>query len=248
MKKSIFLAIAGIMLVIGTTGSIFAQTPPPLPDSATEGYFVNLNGQSTGPYDVNGLKELINSGQLTRNSLVWKEGMEGWLIAGLVQELDPLFTVTAPPPVTEAPPPVSAPPSSALPPDSQPEYKDFHAGHRWGTFWLNSLFPGLGSFTVMRDTAGGLWQLGASGVGTILTSVGLVSALEGEFDEDAAIAITVGVVFYGFSGIFNIVRSAAYHRPRPKTASFLDPERWQVVIVPGKDGIEAVALGYTLHF
>jgi len=61
-----FLAIIAILLKIGAGEALVAQTTPP---PVLAGYFVAVNGQQTGPYDVSGLR------QLTRNSLVWKEKM-----------------------------------------------------------------------------------------------------------------------------------------------------------------------------
>jgi len=55
------------------------------------GYFVGINGQQMGPFDTAGLMQLINNGQLTRESLVWKEGMASWVYAATVAELAPLF-------------------------------------------------------------------------------------------------------------------------------------------------------------
>jgi len=72
------------------------------------GYFVGVNGLQTGPYDTNGLQTLISQGQLTRNSLVWKEGMSNWIVAGAVEELAPLFSTGVPPPLplSQSPPPI----------------------------------------------------------------------------------------------------------------------------------------------
>lgn len=70
------------------------QTPPPVTPSA---YNVVLNGQSAGPYDINGLGTLVSTGQLTKESLVWKQGMANWVAAGTVQELSSLFASATPP-------------------------------------------------------------------------------------------------------------------------------------------------------
>ena len=91
MKKTIlFSVIIGIMLIIGIGEVGYAQTPPPLPQDIT-GYFVHVNDQSTGPYDTNGLRQLINQNQLAKDTLVWKEGIPKWVIAGTVEELAFLF-------------------------------------------------------------------------------------------------------------------------------------------------------------
>jgi hypothetical protein len=105
-----------------TPAPVAQTTPPPV----LAGYFVAVNGQQTGPYDTFGLKQLIDRGQLTRDSLVWKEGMLNWVAAGTVAELAPLFASIPPPlPTNQQPPPV--------PDQSQTdEYR-----------WYNSYAPGL---------------------------------------------------------------------------------------------------------
>jgi len=69
--------------------------PPPPP---VVQYNIAVNGQTTGPFDINSLAKMVQSGQLTQQSQVWKQGMSGWVAAGTVQELSGLFAQTAPPP------------------------------------------------------------------------------------------------------------------------------------------------------
>lgn len=75
-------------------------TPPPIPNLA---YHVVQNGQAAGPYDMGGLSQMVSSGVLTGDSLVWKQGMADWVKAGTVQELQPLFN-SATPPIPNVPP------------------------------------------------------------------------------------------------------------------------------------------------
>lgn len=86
-------------------GGINQQTapgavPPPIP---TVAYHVAVNGQATGPFDATTLAQMVASGQLTANSLVWKNGMAQWAKAGTVDELKNLFANAMPPipPVTD---------------------------------------------------------------------------------------------------------------------------------------------------
>ena len=73
------------------------MTPPPIPVVA---YHVAVNGQATGPYNLQVLQQMIASGQLTADNLVWKNGMAEWAKAGTVDELKGLFAVMPPvPPV-----------------------------------------------------------------------------------------------------------------------------------------------------
>lgn len=59
-------------------------------------YFIGINGQQYGPCDWNKLQQLVQQGQLTQQSYVWKNGMAQWELAGNVAELAPLFQGTAP--------------------------------------------------------------------------------------------------------------------------------------------------------
>lgn len=69
-------------------------TPPPIPVVA---YNVVINGQATGPFDLNTLQQMIIAGQLSSNSLVWKTGMSEWVRAESVDELKSLFNTAMPP-------------------------------------------------------------------------------------------------------------------------------------------------------
>lgn len=72
-----------------------AAVPPPLPQQAQ--WFVGVGGAQQGPYDAAALSGLIGAGTMTRASLVWKEGMPGWLPAEQVPEVGPLFAAVPPP-------------------------------------------------------------------------------------------------------------------------------------------------------
>lgn len=51
------------------------HTPPPLPQIS---YFVHINGQQAGPYNIEQLQIMAQSSQLTLDSYVWKQGMPQW--------------------------------------------------------------------------------------------------------------------------------------------------------------------------
>jgi membrane protease subunit (stomatin/prohibitin family) len=71
-----------------------AAGPPPLP---TAEWYVGVNGQQQGPFDLNGLSSQVASGGLTRDTLVWKNGMAAWTAAGQVPELTGAFASVPPP-------------------------------------------------------------------------------------------------------------------------------------------------------
>ncbi len=69
--------------------------PPPLP--TVKPYFVAVNNQQAGPFPMDELQRQAQSGQLTRATLVWAQGMASWTAAGEVAELAPLFAHLPPP-------------------------------------------------------------------------------------------------------------------------------------------------------
>ena len=77
-------------------------TPPPVPVTV---YHVAVDGQATGPFNINALSEMVSSGTLKKDTLVWKQGMENWEKAGNVDELCILFesvtSTTNIPPIPE---------------------------------------------------------------------------------------------------------------------------------------------------
>ena len=75
-----------------------SMTPPLVPMTA---YNIAINGHATGPFELNILKQMALSGQLTRDSLVWKPGMTEWVKAGMVEELKPMFSIMPPIPPQE---------------------------------------------------------------------------------------------------------------------------------------------------
>ena len=60
-------------------------------------YYVVVGGQQTGPHDMQSLRQLVQKGKLTRDSLVWTEGMDEWKEAGEVRGLQSLFADGPPP-------------------------------------------------------------------------------------------------------------------------------------------------------
>ena len=59
-------------------------------------YMVGVNGQQAGPFNWQQLQQLVQQGQLTQQTYVWKQGMAQWASAGQVAELAPLFQNQAP--------------------------------------------------------------------------------------------------------------------------------------------------------
>ncbi|MGN0461391.1 MAG: SPFH domain-containing protein [Ruminococcus sp.] len=75
-----------------------SMTPPPIP---TVSYHIAVNGQATGPFDIATITQMANTGQITADSLVWKNGMAEWAKAGTIDELKSMFAVMPPIPPVE---------------------------------------------------------------------------------------------------------------------------------------------------
>lgn len=71
------------------------QAPPPIPQAVA--FHVAVNGQQSGPFDMATLTQHVQSGKLTAETLVWKQGMAQWTAAGQVFELSNLFGAIPPP-------------------------------------------------------------------------------------------------------------------------------------------------------
>jgi len=70
------------------------MTPPPVPVIM---YSVAVDGQATGPFDLDTLKQMAMVGQFSSNSLVWKAGMASWEKAEVVEELKEVLANIMPP-------------------------------------------------------------------------------------------------------------------------------------------------------
>lgn len=87
--------MAGMMGQMGQNMSQGMNTPPPMPQIQ---YTLNVNGQNMGPFNMQQMQQMVQNGQMTRQTYVWKQGMAGWELAGNVQELATLFGAIPPPP------------------------------------------------------------------------------------------------------------------------------------------------------
>ncbi|MBL9000394.1 MAG: SPFH domain-containing protein [Phycisphaerae bacterium] len=77
-------------------GGHSAAAPPPLPNAAVA-FFVGINGTQAGPFDAGTLAAKVRAGEITRDTLVWKQGMANWAAAGSVTDLASFFASTPPP-------------------------------------------------------------------------------------------------------------------------------------------------------
>ena len=83
-----------------------APVPPPIqkPEPNIQLYLA-VNGQQYGPFNYTQCKQMVQTGQLTAQTLVWQQGMTTWAIASQVAELKELFAPVTPMPTGMPPMP-----------------------------------------------------------------------------------------------------------------------------------------------
>jgi S-DNA-T family DNA segregation ATPase FtsK/SpoIIIE len=78
-----------------------------LPVQAAPGpvYYASIGGRQAGPFPAPEIARLIYAGTITRDTLIWRQGMGAWQAAVSLSEITGLF-----PPVSASPPPAPVPP------------------------------------------------------------------------------------------------------------------------------------------
>lgn len=87
----------GKMVANAPEASQAESSPPPLPLEGDCKYFVGKDGKQAGPFDKDAIRAYIQKGVITKETLMWKQGMEGWNAAGLFSEFEVLLKATPPP-------------------------------------------------------------------------------------------------------------------------------------------------------
>ena len=94
-----------------------------------EEWYVGSNGQQSGPFTLQQLRQMAASGQLSKTDLIWKEGLANWVpssaIKGLFSAAADLSTTSSPRP---APRPTAPPPRGPAPSDGGLVVSDVSGG------------------------------------------------------------------------------------------------------------------------
>lgn len=102
----VFIPDTKNMSTASTVNTAVTQQIPPIPGTVPppppvllpqQTYYVALNGQQTGPFGGMQLQQMVQNGQLTKETYVFTQGMAGWTLAGQVQDLACLFAPALPP-------------------------------------------------------------------------------------------------------------------------------------------------------
>ncbi|MDO6589239.1 antifreeze protein [Loktanella sp. D2R18] len=102
MGAGMGLAMAGQMAQ-GPWGAVpaaapAAVAPPPPPPPVEHVWHIAVAGEVSGPFSKAAMGRKVTDGTLSRDSMVWTQGQDGWMKAGDVMELAQLFTILPPPP------------------------------------------------------------------------------------------------------------------------------------------------------
>jgi hypothetical protein len=133
-----------------------------------------------------------------------------------------------------------------------PVVPDFTGSERWGTFGLNYLLPGLGSFVIMKDNVGGFVQVGLVVTGYVLVFSGIMQLAQtsvGEtYVDEENISEALGLYLAGgltlaLNFVFNIVRSSKYTKPASRQFASIN-----LGVLPSRDGNIQPHLTYSLKF
>jgi membrane protease subunit (stomatin/prohibitin family) len=71
--------------------------PPPVPGGAAAVWFLVQNGERVGPHTIEAMKQLVERGAVTRDTLVWKQGMSDWQIASSAPDIGAMIAAVPPP-------------------------------------------------------------------------------------------------------------------------------------------------------
>lgn len=87
----------------GSSAGSGQRNMPPPPPAVEHVWHITEHGQTHGPYSKARLGRMAQEGTVSRETLVWTPGQDGWQPAGDISDLIALFTVLPPPP---PPPPL----------------------------------------------------------------------------------------------------------------------------------------------
>ena len=82
------------------------QGPPPIPVRQPQVFYLCLNNQQAGPYDITGIPQMAARGQINGETLGWCEKLPDWVAIKNIPALSALFNAPGPvpPPIPGMPP------------------------------------------------------------------------------------------------------------------------------------------------
>ncbi|MDR2591844.1 MAG: hypothetical protein LBC59_03455 [Chitinispirillales bacterium] len=136
----------------------------------------------------------------------------------------------------------------------QPVYQDFTTAERLGTWVINDIIPGMGSFIIMGDAKGGVAQL-LLGVGGYIC---IFNGFSEEYNYYNGIRYQVGVkpnaaLYIGVGAltscvICNVARSVTYKKKLPAQYGITEDSSLKMAVLPDKYGDIKAYLAYDVKF
>ncbi|NOT85785.1 MAG: SPFH domain-containing protein [Methylococcaceae bacterium] len=80
---------------LNVPGAKTPDAPPPIPQQRQ--FYVAVNGEKTGPFDLATLKQKIQHGEINRATLCWHQPLVDWMPAEKIADLDSIFPLQPPP-------------------------------------------------------------------------------------------------------------------------------------------------------
>jgi membrane protease subunit (stomatin/prohibitin family) len=77
------------------SGARSPDTPPPIPQQLL--FYVAVNDQKTGPFDLETIKQKIQNGEINRTTLCWHQPLADWSPAEKVADFASIFPMLPPP-------------------------------------------------------------------------------------------------------------------------------------------------------
>ena len=78
-------------------------TPPPIPSATPTLFYIAVNGQQVGPFNISQLAQYVQAGQINGMTMAWCEGMSNWTPLAQIPALSILFqnpqSGACPPPI-----------------------------------------------------------------------------------------------------------------------------------------------------
>jgi uncharacterized RDD family membrane protein YckC len=124
-----------------------------------EEWYVGSNGQQSGPFTLQQLRQKAASGELTKADLIWKEGLANWVSCASVKGLFPAATDLSPTTTPRtAPRPTAPPPRSPVVKEESPAVVEGFGG----TNITVSGTPGMAGYSPPLALADFLPRVGAA--------------------------------------------------------------------------------------
>lgn len=97
LQKAVNESLEVDPLLSGANAGMVSTASAVVPVKMQSMYTVAIKGKQTGPHSYDELRQFALKGDLTKDTLVWKEGMRQWAAAGTIDEFANIWSSVPPP-------------------------------------------------------------------------------------------------------------------------------------------------------